>query len=191
MDVKLFASSFALIAVAELPGKTTFTSMLLSARSRPAPVFLGACAAFVLHTALAVAAGRLIGLLPARAVQAATGFIFLALGAALWRHASEEESGAGDGRGGDFKKILAAAFAVTFSAQWGDLTQVATAALAAKYDAPWTIFLAATSALWTVTALAVAAGQLARRRLHPAKLRKASAAIIACVGLALLLRSLR
>ena len=182
----LFLSTFALVFVAELPGKTTFASLLMAARTGPLPVFLGACGAFILHGAIAVTAGSLLGLLPARPVETAVGLVFLALAWLLWR---EDPSGfKDDGRGSatPFAKTAAASFGVIFAAQWGDPSQLATAALAAKSRAPWTIFFAATSALWAVTALAVAAGKFSRKKMRPRAIQRVAAVIFAGIGLFLL-----
>ncbi len=191
MDWKLFLSLFALIFVAELPGKSTLASLLMAARAKPLPVFLGACAAYVVHSALAVAAGSLVGLLPVRPVQIAVGTIFLALAVFLWRHQgmTPYETSASGARS---TKTMMTAFTVVFIAQWGDPTQIATAALAAKYaSAPWTVFLSATLALGAVTGLAVIIGHHAKTKFHPAALQKVASVIFAGVGLVLLAQAIR
>lgn len=83
---------------------------------------------------------------------------------------------------------MTASFAVVFVAEWGDLTQLATAALAAKHGRPLTVFLAATSALWCVTALAVGAGHQLKSRFHPRRLEQAGAVLFALVGFYFLLK---
>ena len=126
--MSVFASTLALVFVAELPGKTTFVNLLLAARGRPAAVFSGAAVAFTLHSAFAVAAGRLLSDLPARPLQLGVAILFLILAAVIWREKDRDvEAGA---------PSAAKAFGLTFAAQWGDPSQLATAALAAKYDAP-------------------------------------------------------
>ena len=191
MDWRLFFSLFALIFVAELPGKSTLASFLLAARTRPLPVFLGACAAYIVHSAIAVAAGSLVGLLPVRPVQVAVGMIFLILAVILWRHREQSTSEA-IAEKIRFSKTLATAFTVVFIAQWGDPTQIATAALAAKYAAAtWTVFLSATLALWAVTGLAVIIGHHAKAKFHPAMLQKIASVIFAGVGLVLLAQAIR
>lgn len=191
MDWRLFVSTFALIAVAELPGKTTFASALLSARARPIPVFLGACCAFVIHSLIAVMAGSLINFLPARLVQTTVGILFLVLAILLWREKADTRTESRLQFGsGDWPKIMTTAFTVIFLAQWGDPTQIATAALAAKYRAPWTIMLSATLALWTVSGVAVAIGHFAKRKIDFGALQKIAAIVFASVGLLLLTQAL-
>jgi putative Ca2+/H+ antiporter (TMEM165/GDT1 family) len=187
MDLRLLLSVYALIFVAELPGKTTFASFLLASRARPWPVFMGAAAAFVVHTAIAVAAGSLIGLLPARPVHLAVGALFLVLAVLLWREDAEKAVGGEASQTARFWGVAATAFGVIFFAQWGDPTQLATAALAAKYAAPASVFLSATAALWTVSGLAVLAGHHSKGRLHPRVLSKIAALVFAAAGAALLL----
>ena len=191
MDWRLFASTFALIAVAEIPGKTTFASLLLSARTKPLPVFVGACGAFVIHSLIAVMAGSLIGFLPVRLVQIAVGLIFLILAVLLWRETPDGRiESKVDATDGNFCKIMVASFTVIFLAQWGDPTQLATAALAAKYRAPWTIFLSAIMALWTVSGVAVVIGHFARGKVHPVALQKIASVIFGLVGIVLLAQAL-
>jgi putative Ca2+/H+ antiporter (TMEM165/GDT1 family) len=191
MDWRVLAPTYALIFVAELPGKTTFASLLMASRARPWPVFVGAAAAFVVHTVIAVAAGSLIGLLPARVVHVAVGLLFLALAAMMWRENVEEAEEKGFSAQTRFASTAATAFGVIFFAQWGDPTQLATAALAAKHAAPGAVFVAAVAALWTVSGLAVAVGHYSKGRLDPRVLPKIAALIFAAVGAALLWGALR
>jgi putative Ca2+/H+ antiporter (TMEM165/GDT1 family) len=185
----LFASVFVLILLAELPDKTAFATALLATRRRPLAVFLGAAGAFAVQSFIAVAFGGVLGLLPARAVRVGAGLLFLGFARAMWTREDEasaevEETG---GRSG-FARDATASFAVIFVAEWGDLTQLATAALAAKHGRPLTVFLAATSALWCVAALAVVTGHRLKSRLDPRRLEKAAAVLFAAVGLYFLLK---
>lgn len=182
MTAGFFFTVFALIFVAELPGKTTFATILLAARSHPFKVFLGACAAFALHVAIAVAAGRLLARMPAQALQSCVGTIFVALAYVLWREGSKDEKLHVASSGG-----FQSAFALVFIAQWGDPSQLATAALAARYS-PREVALPATLAFWTIAALASAVGHRAKR--IPAKLlHRAAAVVFLLLGLFLLARS--
>lgn len=186
MEWGVLASAYALIVVAELPGKTTFASFLMASRARPWPVFAGAAAGFVVHTAIAVAAGRLLGLLPARALHVGVGLLFLALAAVMWREDVEEAAEHGFSAQARFSSTAAAAFGVIFVAQWGDPSQLATAALAARYAAPAAVFVGAALGFWTVSGLAVLAGHFSKGRIDPRALNKVSAAVFAAVGAGLL-----
>lgn len=191
MDWSLLASAYALVFLAELPGKTTFASFLMASRGRPWPVFIGAAAGFVVHTAIAVAAGGLLARLPARALHLGIGLLFLGLAVMLWR---EDSSGTIDqaisGETG-FGRTAWTAFGVIFVAQWGDPSQLATAALAARYAAPVTVFFGATAAFWSVSGLAVLAGRFSKGRFHPRALQRLAAVVFASAGAALLVQAAR
>ena len=188
-DPALFASVFVLIFLAELPDKTAFAALLLAVRRRPLAVFVGAAGAFVVQSFVAVAFGGVLSLLPARAVHVGAGLLFLGFAWTMWTREEEELPDiAEDGAETGFWRDAAASFAVIFVAEWGDLTQLATATLAAKHGRPLTVFLAATAALWCVTALAAAAGHRLKKSFDPRPLEKFAAALFAAVGLYFILR---
>ena len=64
---------FTVIFLLELPDKTALAALLLATRHRPLPVFLGAAAAFVIQSAVAVAAGSLLSLLPREPIRIGAG----------------------------------------------------------------------------------------------------------------------
>jgi len=188
-DPALFASVFVLIFVAELPDKTAFAALLLAVRRRPLAVFVGAAGAFVVQSFVAVAFGGVLSLLPRRAVHVGAGLLFLGFAWSMWtRDAEELPDVAEDAVETGFWQDAAAAFAVIFIAEWGDLTQLATAALAAKHARPLTVFLAATAALWCVTALAAVAGHRLKKSFDPRPLEKVAAVLFAAFGLYFILR---
>lgn len=185
----LFASTFGLIFMAELPDKTAFATLLLAVRRRPLPVFVGAAAAFAVQSFVAVAFGGVLSLLPARMVRAGAGLVFLGFAWAMWNREEEElpevAADLGEPR---FLSSAAAAFAVIFIAEWGDLTQLATATLAARVGRPLTVFLGSTAALWCVAGLAVAAGRRLKSSFDPRPLERFAAVLFVLVGLFFLLR---
>ncbi|NNN05617.1 MAG: TMEM165/GDT1 family protein [Elusimicrobia bacterium] len=182
LDIRLFALTFAAIFVAELPDKTALATMVLASRRRPSAVFAGAAAAFAVQSAVAVAFGGLLSRLPPRLVRAGAGILFLVFAVAMWRGRPEPAGAAPAADHRHFWKTAATSFLVIFAAEWGDLTQLATAALAARYGRPLTIFLSATAALWTVTALATALGGRLGRAFDPRRLEKSAAAAFAVLG---------
>ncbi len=193
MDWKLFASTFGLIFLAELPDKTAFATLLMASRGNPLAVFIGVAGAFCIQSAVGIAFGSVLGRLPAKAVHVAAGLLFLGFAWAMWReHGEEEAEGAAKAGSGvqPFWKVAGSAFVVIFIAEWGDLTQLATATLAANHHAPLTIFSAATLALWSVTAIGVAFGHAAKKFINPVLLQRVAAVIFAGVGLFFLFRSL-
>jgi putative Ca2+/H+ antiporter (TMEM165/GDT1 family) len=189
-DPALFASVFGVVFLAELPDKTAFAALLLATRRRPLAVFLGAAGAFVVQSLVAVAFGSVLNFLPPRLVRVGAGILFLGFAWAMWTRVREDGAAdSEDAAGAGFFGSIGASFAVIFVAEWGDLTQLATAALAAKHGRPWTVFLAATSALWAVTALAVAVGSRLRRAVDPRVLQKAASTTFALVGLYFLFKA--
>ena len=186
MNWPLFASIFSLIFIAELPDKTAFATLLMASKGKPFPIFVGVALAFLVQSIVAVAFGSVIGLFPVRWVHLVAGLLFIGFALYSWfekEEAEEEEnteSLAGKNR---FLPVAWKAFVVIFIAEWGDLTQLATASLSARYhDSLLTVFLAATLSLWSVTALAVIAGNKLGKFMHAQLLKKIGAVLFAAVG---------
>jgi Ca2+/H+ antiporter, TMEM165/GDT1 family len=161
--VAVIGTAFVLAFLAELPDKSMFASLVLGTRYRASWVWVGAAGAFAVHMAIAVTAGRLLALLPHRAVDAVVACLFLAGSGYLWLTSfrPEHRDGADAARLGapapSFWRVAATSFGVVFLAEWGDITQLTTANLAAKYD-PVLVFAGATLGLWAVAAVAVSVG---------------------------------
>ncbi len=89
MDLKLFATIFASVFVAELGDKTQLATMLFAAKGEVSKwnVFFAASLALVVSTALGVVAGQVLSAwISPRALQIVAGIGFLAIGAVtLWR----------------------------------------------------------------------------------------------------------
>jgi len=165
MNLTALLTTFGVVFLAELPDKTAIASLILGTKYRPSWVFAGVAAAFVVHVALAVAAGSLLSLIPRRPLEAIVAVLFLA-GAVLMlrshgREDGEEEADEvedlGDGAG--FGKVAGTAFGVIMVAEFGDLTQIVTANLAAKYADPLAVGIGATLGLWAVAGLAIVGGR--------------------------------
>jgi Ca2+/H+ antiporter, TMEM165/GDT1 family len=183
----IFISVFGVIFFAELPDKTALATLVLATRHRALPVLLGTAAALAIQSMVAVAAGRVISLLPGRAVHLAAGALFVVSAAVMWfrkEESADEVKDGGAARG--FWSAAWMAFVVVFIAEWGDLTQLATAALAAHYRSPYVVFAGATLALWAVAALAVFIGHRAGKLLNPHVTKRIAAGLFAAVGIALL-----
>jgi putative Ca2+/H+ antiporter (TMEM165/GDT1 family) len=188
MNWPLFFSTFSLIFIAELPDKTAFATLLMATRGKPLAIFLGVAGAFVIQSIIAVGFGSLIGTLPERWVHLGAGIMFIGFAVHTWFHHEEEEADTEietptiSGRT-KFLKAAWKAFVVIFIAEWGDLTQLATASVAAHYhESLLTVFLAATLALWSVTALAVFVGHRVKHAIHPAILKKIGTLVFTLVG---------
>ncbi len=186
----LFATIFGFIFVAELPDKTALASLVLATRYRPLPVFLGASLALTVQSVVAVGAGHIFSLLPAKIVHIAAAVLFLVSAVVMWRRRPDEESPSGSEKAESPKRGFFRAFwlvfTVVFIAEWGDLTQIATAGFEARYRSPLLVFGAATSALWAVAALAVLVGNRAGHLLNPKVTQRVAAVLFGLVGLVLL-----
>jgi Ca2+/H+ antiporter, TMEM165/GDT1 family len=166
-------TAFALVVPVELPDKTFVATLVLSTRYRPGPVWIGVTIAFGVQCLVAVAAGRLVGLLPQQPVQIVAGALF-AVGAILLirsagRAAEEEskrekeyESKIGDVRRSGLNAALAS-FAVLFVAEWGDLSQLLTAGLVARGGHPVAVFAGSWAGLALISAAAVLLGRVLMR----------------------------
>jgi putative Ca2+/H+ antiporter (TMEM165/GDT1 family) len=187
----LFASTFLLIALAELPDKTALATLLMASRHHPQGVFTGVAGAFFVQTLVAVLGGSLLNLLPHWLVQLTAALMFLVFAAISWKHSneSEEKNETGAKAGGkSFWQAAGSAFLVIFIAEWGDLTQLATAALVAQTHEPLTIFLGALTGLLFSTALTVWLGTKAGKFIKPRPLQRAAAVVFTLIGLYLLWR---
>ncbi|TMA26774.1 MAG: TMEM165/GDT1 family protein [Deltaproteobacteria bacterium] len=176
MDWRALGTSFFLIFLAELVDKTAYTVLLLSTRSGPLPVLLGAWAAFLAQGLVALALGSLAVRLPQQVLRWGAAGILLFFGLLLFfREEHPEELRPIEGKG-----AVAAAFALVFVAEIGDATQLGTVALMARFGSPWSVFIGATLALWSVAVIAVALGNALGTRLPRRVLRKAAGALF-CV----------
>jgi Ca2+/H+ antiporter, TMEM165/GDT1 family len=181
---------FTVIFLLELPDKTALAALLLATRHRPLPVFLGAAAAFVIQSAVAVLAGSLFSLFPREPIRIAAGLLFLVMAALLVRRnlrteEAEEERAVAQEEVKHHRPFVTA-FSVVFVAEWGDLTQLATAALQARYREPVVVFVAATLALWAVSAIAVGLGNRLGAWIPERPLQFAAAGVMVLVAIALI-----
>jgi len=189
INLPLFASTFALIFVAELPDKTAFATLLLSTRGNPWAIFVGVAAAFWVQSVVAVTFGSVFTHLPSHWVHLAAGVLFLGFAIMMWRRnepkMEENESASVDSKKNEmtgFGRTVWTSFLLIFIAEWGDLTQLATASLVARTGQTLTIFVAAVLALWAVTALVIVVGNRAAKVINPLLLQKIAAVAFVFVG---------
>jgi len=182
-------TAFVLIFVAELGDKTLYTILLLSARNPPWPVLLGACAAFVVQSAIALLLGALLARLPHAVVGWLTAAVFVGFGLLLLLR--EEKEGANEAVAKGGHRVAAATFLMIFIAEWGDATQLGTATLVAETGAPVQVFIGATVALWAGTALAVLLGRLAGARLPVKLLRRVAGVLFIVFGVVSAIHTMR
>lgn len=188
---QLLLAVFGIIFVAELPDKTALAALVLATHYAPLPVFVGAALALTVQSAVAVAAGRLLALLPSWAIHYGAGLLFLVSAVFMWRRrgaggVDRRQVPQGSNTRASFGRAFGTVFAVVFVAEWGDLTQLGTAALAAHYRDPLVVFCGATLALWAVAALAVLVGNRAGKLFDPDRTKKVAAGVFALIGVLLM-----
>ena len=79
-------------------------------------------------------------------------------------------------------KVMLSTFALLFVAELGDKTQLAVISMTAKHKMPIWIFIGATLALASVTALGVLGGELLTRFIPEMVLRKIAAVLFVVMG---------
>ena len=199
LDFATVGLAFILIFPAELPDKTFIATLVLSTRYRRLAVWIGVAVAFAVQSAIAVAAGGLLSLLPQRLVLGIT-FLLFAAGAVLMlvsglrarsaelaeedEEAEEFEESAARRAGGSTStlRIAVTSFIVLFTAEWGDLSQLLTAGLAARTGEPVSVFLGAWLALIIVAGNPVLIGGWLQKRVALWRIRLVSAAVLAALA---------
>lgn len=182
---------FPVVFVGELPDKTMFANLLMATRGRPAQVWLGSAAAFLVHVVLAVTAGvAVFHLLPHRAVDALVSAMFLLGAIYAWRESGRQEEELAE-KEARRHGALVTAFVVIFVAEWGDLTQILIANLAARYHSALSVGVGSILALWVVGALAVIGGQALLRVVNVATVRKVTAVALLAIGIYTLVLTVR
>lgn len=180
----ILLAAYTTVLVTELVGdRTLYTVSALASRYRAAAIAAGLAPAFMGKMAVAVALGGLIARLPGGLLTAVTALSFIAAAAAVWRSRPEPAPALEPGRG-SWPRGAAVAFSSTFFSEWGDIGMVTAATLSARFHAPAVVWAAATAALLTKGALALALGVGLRRYLPRHVLRYAAVAV--CVGMAVL-----
>lgn len=160
-DIGVAALVFGIILIAELPDKSMFATLVLGSRLPALYVWLGAAAAFLVQVTIAVAAGRLLTLLPHQIMELVIAALFFGGAMLLFfgKHGLEEESDDPKTPNSHTPlKVFGTAFSIIFIGEWGDITQIATANYAAKFHDPLSVSIGATLGLWTAAGLAIVAG---------------------------------
>ena len=177
LDPATVATAFGVIFVAELPDKSLFASLVLGTRHRPLLVWVGASAAFVVHSVLAVLAGGLLTLLPHVWLSLIVAVLF-AFGAALLLRPGSEATGP-TRIGRSPLAVVSGAFGVVFLAEFGDVTQLAIANLSARYADPLSVGLGAALGLCSVAGLAVLGGARLLARVPLPVVRRVAGLVLA------------
>jgi putative Ca2+/H+ antiporter (TMEM165/GDT1 family) len=169
---------FGVIFLAELPDKTALAGLMLGTRYRASYVFCGVAAAFVVHVALAIAAGSVLTLLPHRWVQGVVGVLFLAGAAMLLLKHDDGDDAIREPADQGFWRVAGSGFMLILVAEFGDLTQIMTANLAARYNDPIAVGLGAVLALWAVAGLGIVGGRALMKRVPLALITRIAAGVM-------------
>lgn len=169
------ATSYALIAAAEIGDKSQLVCMTLASRHRALPVMLGAIAAFAFLNTLAVVFGVAIAnWLPEYIVAATVAVLFAAFGVHSLRveeNDDNEEVKEKTGHG-----IFLTTFLLITVAEFGDKTQLAVVALSST-ALPIAVWLGSTAALASISALGILAGRTILQKVPLVLLHKISGSI--------------
>lgn len=132
-----------------------FASLAMGTRMRPLYVWFGTSSAFVVHVAIAVGAGSLIGMLPDWIVKLVSAVLFGVGAFMLLRSGSGDDEDEADSKTvTGFWPVYTTAFMAVFISEFGDLTQITTANLAAT-NGTWSTAIGSAVALMSVSALAL------------------------------------
>jgi putative Ca2+/H+ antiporter (TMEM165/GDT1 family) len=179
MNLAVALATFPVIFLGELPDKTMFASLVLSARGHPRAVWLGAAGAFLIHVVIATTIGvGLFKLVPHRILDLVVAALFLAGAVYSWRESGRDETALIEREATTHRQAVVTAFVVIFLAEWGDLTQILIANLAAHYHDPLSVAVGSILALWAVCGLAVTAGQGVLSRLPMPIVRRVTAVVL-------------
>jgi Ca2+/H+ antiporter, TMEM165/GDT1 family len=168
-------TSYVLIIAAEFGDKSQLVCMTLASRHRALPVILGACAAFALLNTLAVVFGVAItAWLPDYIIAATVALLFATFGVHALRVQDEEDDEEVQEKSG--RSIFFTTFLLITVAEFGDKTQLAVVALSST-AVPLAVWLGATAALVTTSALGVLAGRTVLQKIPLVLLHKISGSL--------------
>jgi Ca2+/H+ antiporter, TMEM165/GDT1 family len=179
-----------LVVPVELPDKTFVATLVLATRYPGWAVWTGVVAAFGVQTLVAVCAGRLLALLPARPVHYVAAALF-AGGAVLLLRAARRARRAGleqeyerrlGTRVRTARGAVLASFLILFAAEWGDLSQLLTAGLVARGGHPVAVFIGSWAGLALVSGAAVGLGRVLLRYVSLSAVQYLGAAVCAALA---------
>ena len=182
--ILILFTTFAAVFVAEIVGdKLLYTTGVLAARYRTAPIFIGMVTAFMAKMGLAVIVGKAISKLPSPLVATITAISFLSVAFVLWRKSDRPSESKELHRA---SKAAMVSFAAIFFSEWGDVGQITAATLAAKYRMPLVVWVGAVSAMVTKGTLAAFLGAGIRRwirdRVSPKVVRYVAVGLLLVLG---------
>lgn len=200
MSITVALTVFVLIFPAELPDKTMVATLVLATRFPPLPVWVGVAVGFAVQSAVAVAAGGLVSLLPDTVVHGIAAALFAIGAVVLLREKDSDikdeeheiaEEIADEPPQPSFRRVALTSFGVLFAAEWGDLSQILTANFAAKYADPLAVFVGAWTALAIVAAIGVLGGRALIRVVPLVWVRRLAAGLFSAMAVVTALEAVR
>lgn len=181
-------TTFGVILLAEMGDKSQLVCMTLAARHRSGPVLAGAAAAFLLLNTLAVTVGATLAQwIPERVLAGGVALLFGAYGVLALRNSQDGGAEAVVERGA--RGVFTSTFLLLLVAEMGDKTQLAVAGMAGTLP-PVPVWLGATLALLTTSALGVLVGCKLLRLLPIHRLHQVSGAFFLILAAAAAVRAL-
>ncbi len=178
-----FSLALGVVFLAELGDKSQLLALTLATRRKASQVLLGVgLAALVLQGLSAGLGAALASAVPMRTVTVLAAASFL-LWAVLTLRRSDDEALLTPARAGS---TVLLSFAALLVAEFGDKTMLASAALAAR-EGPLMTWLGGTAGFVLADALAIGVGMTLFRRLPVRGVRYGTAALLAFLGVVLLL----
>lgn len=169
------ATSFALIAAAEIGDKSQLVCMTLASRHRAMPVLLGAISAFAFLNTLAVVFGIAIASwLPTYIVASVVATLFAAFGIHSLRIEEDDDKEEVKEKSGH--GIFFTTFLLITVAEFGDKTQLAVVGLSST-AAPIAVWFGSTVALASTSALGILAGRTILQKIPLTLLHRISGTI--------------
>lgn len=185
-----FSAIFATLFLAELPDKTSLAALALVSRYRALVVWVASSLALVSQTVLALAAGRVLALVPKKPLTLIEAALFVVLAVWILKESLEDPAKSHADEGAPPKRrgwsALPRIFVLVFVAEFMDLTQVATATFAANHPTRiWLVGVAAALALVSANAVVVSIGGMVLRKIRGAYLQRAAGLLFAIIGISL------
>ena len=193
LSILSFATIAGTIFIAELTDKDALLLLAVSTRVKAWLAFSAGATAFLITTAIIVAAGSLIvAVVPVEWIRLAGGVVMIGYG--LWEARGlmgEEAVGLQESRiarkGNAWRVFLALVGSLALLDLAGDATEVLTVVLVAQYTAPLFVFSAVYLGLIAAVAIETALGNRLGKLLTPRRLQIGSAAIFVLLGLTIIL----
>jgi putative Ca2+/H+ antiporter (TMEM165/GDT1 family) len=182
-------ATFLLIAAAEIGDKSQLVCMALAARHRGLPVLCGAASAFALLNLLAVLFGAaLAAWVPEQIIAGVVALLFGSFGILAFLKRDEDDQDSRRAVARSHGSVFFSTFLLIVVAEFGDKTQLAVAGMGSA-AAPLPVWLGATTALVTTSALGVWAGRAFLQRISLRGLHRASGALFLALAVYALWRA--